>query len=136
MELLELRSAALAATLGGPACPGGFPELRATVWQSEASVQAAVQALTPQMAENKKRVRGGEDLGICEGILVVRVGGCAGAHAADGGEQGAGARPSVLFYLGGGGYLGISVLYRAAWAGSAQRWLASWTRCALLACKA
>lgn len=29
------------------------------VWQSEASVQAAVQALTPQMTENKKRA---EDL--------------------------------------------------------------------------
>lgn len=38
MELLEGRQAALAATL-----EGAFPELRATVWQSEASVQAAVQ---------------------------------------------------------------------------------------------
>ena len=38
---------------------GGFPELRQTVWQSAATVQAAVQALTPQMAENKSRV---EDL--------------------------------------------------------------------------
>lgn len=38
VELLESRQAALAATL-----EGAFPELRATVWQSEASVQAAVQ---------------------------------------------------------------------------------------------
>ncbi|KAL4438050.1 hypothetical protein ABPG77_004271 [Micractinium sp. CCAP 211/92] len=54
VELLDLRQGSLAATL-----EGGFPELRATVWQSEASVQAAVQALTPQMTENKKRA---EDL--------------------------------------------------------------------------
>ncbi|KAL4425569.1 hypothetical protein ABPG75_009585 [Micractinium tetrahymenae] len=54
VELLDLRQGGLAATLDG-----GFPELRATVWQSEASVQAAVQALTPQMTENKKRA---EDL--------------------------------------------------------------------------
>jgi hypothetical protein len=38
VELLEARQAALAATL-----EGAFPELRATIWQSEASVQAAVQ---------------------------------------------------------------------------------------------
>eukprot|EP00887_Chlorella_sp_A99_P000959 scaffold5.g959.t1 len=38
---------------------GGFPELRHTVWQSASAVQAAVQALTPQMTENKARV---EDL--------------------------------------------------------------------------
>jgi hypothetical protein len=38
VELLEARVAALAATL-----EGAFPELRATVWQSEGSVQAAVQ---------------------------------------------------------------------------------------------
>jgi MoxR-like ATPase len=38
VELLEGRQAALAAALDGQ-----FPELRATVWQSEASVQAAVQ---------------------------------------------------------------------------------------------
>lgn len=55
VELLELRAGSLAATLGGGAGAAGFPELRGTVWQSEASVQAAVQALTPQMTENKKR---------------------------------------------------------------------------------
>jgi len=38
IELLEGRQAALAATL-----EGAFPELRTTVWQSDASVQAAVQ---------------------------------------------------------------------------------------------
>jgi hypothetical protein len=54
VELLDLRQGGLTATL-----EGGFPELRATAWQSLQSVQAAVQALTPQMTENKKRV---EDL--------------------------------------------------------------------------
>jgi MoxR-like ATPase len=54
VELLESRQSALAATL-----EGAFPELRATVWQSEASVQAAVQALTPQITENKRKT---EDL--------------------------------------------------------------------------
>ncbi|KAK9817098.1 hypothetical protein WJX72_009532 [[Myrmecia] bisecta] len=54
VELLEMRQASLATTLDGQ-----FPELRNSIWQSEASVQAAVQALTPQMTENKKRV---EDL--------------------------------------------------------------------------
>lgn len=54
VELLEGRQAALAAALDG-----AFPELRATVWQSEASVQSAVQALTPQMTENKRKA---EDL--------------------------------------------------------------------------
>lgn len=54
VELLDLRQASLASTLDG-----NFPDLRDTVWQSEASVQAAVQALTPQMTENKKRA---EDL--------------------------------------------------------------------------
>ena len=53
-ELLELRQGGLAMTLDG-----GFPELRASVWNSEAAVQAAVQTLTPQMAENRKRA---EDL--------------------------------------------------------------------------
>ena len=43
VELLELRAGALAQELDG-----GFPELRASVWQSEASVQAAVQARTTQ----------------------------------------------------------------------------------------
>ena len=38
VELLELRQGSLAASLDG-----GFPDLRATVWQSEASVQAALQ---------------------------------------------------------------------------------------------
>lgn len=41
VELLEARQAALAATL-----EGAFPELRSTIWQSEASVQAAVQVST------------------------------------------------------------------------------------------
>lgn len=38
VDLLESRVGALAATLDG-----AFPELRATVWQSESSTQAAVQ---------------------------------------------------------------------------------------------
>ena len=51
VEILESRQGGLASTLDG-----NFPELRATVWQSEASVQAAVQTLTPQMTENRKKV--------------------------------------------------------------------------------
>lgn len=50
VELLKARQAALAATL-----EGAFPELRSTIWQSEASVQAAVQSLTPQITENKRK---------------------------------------------------------------------------------
>eukprot|EP00198_Chlamydomonas_reinhardtii_P011352 XP_001700689.1 predicted protein [Chlamydomonas reinhardtii] len=34
----------------------GFPELRASLWQAESSVAAAVQALSPQMTENRKKV--------------------------------------------------------------------------------
>ena len=57
-----MRAGALAATLPGAGAAGsGFPELRSTVWQSDASVQAAVQALTPQMTENKKRVSGWQE---------------------------------------------------------------------------
>ncbi|EIE24598.1 hypothetical protein COCSUDRAFT_40953 [Coccomyxa subellipsoidea C-169] len=51
VELLDLRQGGLAQTLDG-----NFPDLRNSVWQSESTVQAAVQALTPQMTENKKRV--------------------------------------------------------------------------------
>ena len=54
VELLDMRQAGLAATLDGD-----FPELRSTVWLSEAAAGAAAQALAPQMAENRKRV---EDL--------------------------------------------------------------------------
>lgn len=54
VELLELRYAGLAATLDG-----NFPELRSTVWLSEATATAAAQALLPQMEENRRKV---EDL--------------------------------------------------------------------------
>lgn len=54
VELLEGRQRSLAITL-----EGDFQELRTTVWQSEGSVQSAVQALVPQMTENKRKV---EDL--------------------------------------------------------------------------
>ena len=46
----------------GPSCACAPPAAARAVWQSEASVQAAVQALTPQMTENKKRVRREERL--------------------------------------------------------------------------
>ena len=50
-------SSQLAIPLGCAApCP-------AAVWQAEASVQSAVQALTPQMTENKKRVSAGVGMG-------------------------------------------------------------------------
>ncbi len=42
VELLDLRQGGLAQTL-----EGGFPELRASAWHSEAAVQAAVQARAP-----------------------------------------------------------------------------------------
>jgi len=51
IELLESRHRSLTRNLEGE-----FPELRTTVWQSEGTVQAAVQALTPQMTENKRKV--------------------------------------------------------------------------------
>jgi MoxR-like ATPase len=54
VELLDLRQGGLAATLDGD-----FPELRATLWQSESTAAAAAQALAPQMEENRKRL---EDL--------------------------------------------------------------------------
>ena len=61
MELLGLRQGSLAATLDGD-----FPELRATLWQSEAAAAAAAQALGPQMAENRGRL---DDL-LREGLLL------------------------------------------------------------------
>jgi hypothetical protein len=61
VEVLSLRQASLAATLDG-----NFPDLRSTVWLSEAAASAAAQALAPQMAENRKRV---EDL-LREGLVL------------------------------------------------------------------
>ncbi|GIL82284.1 hypothetical protein Vretimale_7249 [Volvox reticuliferus] len=55
VDLLTSRHVALATNLEG----NGFPELRATLWQAEASVASAVQSLVPQMTENRKKV---EDL--------------------------------------------------------------------------
>lgn len=52
--LLQDRHASLSVALGA-----SFPELRASIWQSAASVQSAVQSLTPQVTENKKKA---EDL--------------------------------------------------------------------------
>ncbi|KAL4519632.1 hypothetical protein Ndes2437A_g07814 [Nannochloris sp. 'desiccata'] len=54
VDLLQMRQAGLAATLDGD-----FPELRSSVWLSEAAAATAAQALAPQMVENRKRV---EDL--------------------------------------------------------------------------
>ena len=54
VDLLQMRQAGLAATLDGD-----FPELRSSVWISEAAAATAAQALAPQMVENRKRV---EDL--------------------------------------------------------------------------
>jgi len=52
--LLEARHAEVASSLDG-----GFPELRATLWQSAQSARQAAQHLTPPLAENKRRA---EDL--------------------------------------------------------------------------
>ena len=60
VELLQQRQAGLAATLGQQ-----FPEMRNTTWQSESSVQAAAQTLTPQMTENKKKVTVREQSDVC-----------------------------------------------------------------------
>lgn len=56
VELLSARHGELCTVLEAPA--GGYPDLRSSVWQAPASAQAAAQALGPQMAENRKRVRG------------------------------------------------------------------------------
>ncbi|KAK9830840.1 hypothetical protein WJX74_009470 [Apatococcus lobatus] len=53
VQLLTSRQGELASMLNG------FPQLRSTIWFSEASQQAAVQSLTPQMTENRGKV---EDL--------------------------------------------------------------------------
>ena len=76
VELLQARHASLSYTLDG-----AFPELRTTIWQSESSVQGAVQGLTPQMTENKKKVRvwvmgtGGSDGAVKQEAL------CSALHA-------------------------------------------------------
>ena len=57
VQLLQQRQAGLSSTLGQQ-----FPEMRNTIWQSESSVQAAAQSLTPQMTENKKKVSAYTDL--------------------------------------------------------------------------
>ena len=51
VELLNVRTVELANTLDAD-----FPDLRSSVWLSEAAAQSAVQSLTPQMTENRKRV--------------------------------------------------------------------------------
>lgn len=68
-SLLRARHAALALALDA-----GFPELKASVWQSEGAVQGAVQALTPQMTENRKKVgcRSMDNLGCTQGLLSAR----------------------------------------------------------------
>ena len=50
MQLLTSRQGEVASMLNG------FPQLRSTIWFSEASQQAAVQSLTPQMTENSGKV--------------------------------------------------------------------------------
>ena len=52
-QLLETKHARLAATLDG-----SYPQLQHTVWQSDETVQFAVQTLSPQMSENKIKVGG------------------------------------------------------------------------------
>ena len=50
VQLLTSRQGEVASMLNG------FPQLRSTIWFSEASQQAAVQSLTPQMTENSGKV--------------------------------------------------------------------------------
>lgn len=51
VELLRARASELALTLDAD-----YPDLRSSIWLSEAAAQSAVQSLTPQMTENRKRV--------------------------------------------------------------------------------
>ena len=51
VDLLKGRAAELALTLDAD-----YPDLRSSIWLSEAAAQSAVQNLTPQMTENRKRV--------------------------------------------------------------------------------
>ena len=51
VDLLKGRAAELALTLDAD-----YPDLRSSIWLSEAAAQSAVQTLTPQMTENRKRV--------------------------------------------------------------------------------
>lgn len=50
--LLKSRATELATTLDAD-----FPDLRSSIWLSEAAAQTSVQSLTPQMTENRQRVR-------------------------------------------------------------------------------
>lgn len=52
VELLSGRATELARTLDAD-----FPDLRSSVWLAEAAAQSSVQSLTPQMTENRSRVR-------------------------------------------------------------------------------
>lgn len=75
VQLLQQRQAGLSSTLGQQ-----FPEMRNTIWQSESSVQAAAQSLTPQMTENKKKVsrihRLGAAVGGCPSQVVLCISYC------------------------------------------------------------
>lgn len=51
VDLLKARASELAITLDAD-----YPDLRSSIWLSEAAAQSAVQSLTPQMTENRKRV--------------------------------------------------------------------------------
>lgn len=51
VDLLKDRASELAVTLDAD-----YPDLRSSIWLSEAAAQSAVQTLTPQMTENRKRV--------------------------------------------------------------------------------
>ena len=70
-QLLETKHARLAATLDG-----SYPQLRNTVWQSEASVQSSVQALSPQMTENKVKVGTCPAVGGFTGSVLLIIGLC------------------------------------------------------------
>ncbi len=50
--LLKTRARELAVTLDAD-----YPDLRSSIWLSQEAAQSSVQSLTPQMTENRKRVR-------------------------------------------------------------------------------
>lgn len=51
VQLLKSRASELAVTLDAD-----FPDMRSSIWLSEAAAQSSVQSLSPQMTENRKRV--------------------------------------------------------------------------------
>ena len=68
VDLLKGRASELALTLDAD-----YPDLRSSIWLSEAAAQSAVQSLMPQMTENRKRVCHLHALNVCVGFNMTRM---------------------------------------------------------------